>query len=83
MRTVYTTTQVAAVLKVSPRTVRDWFDSGKLRGYRVVGTRTRMIPRDHLLRFIKDRLPTMLTASGTILGEPATGEEDQGTLPSD
>lgn len=54
MRKVFTTGQVAKICKVAPRTVSKWFDSGRLRGYRIPGSQDRRIPREHLLRFMKD-----------------------------
>ena len=53
MQTVYTTGQVAKMLKVAPRKVSKWFDSGRLRGYRIPGSQDRRIPREHLISFIK------------------------------
>ena len=32
---VFTTGQVAKICKVAPRTVSKWFDSGRLKGYRI------------------------------------------------
>ncbi len=54
MRTIFTTGQVARICKVAPRTVSKWFDSGRLRGYRIPGSQDRRIPREHLIRFLKE-----------------------------
>lgn len=54
MKKVFTTGQVAKICKVAPRTVSKWFDSGRLRGYRIPGSQDRRIPREHLLRFLKE-----------------------------
>ena len=54
MKKVFTTGQVAKICKVAPRTVSKWFDSGRLRGYRIPGSQDRRIPREHLVRFMKD-----------------------------
>jgi two-component system response regulator RpaA len=54
MRKVFTTGQVAKICQVAPRTVSKWFDSGKLRGYRIPGSQDRRIPRDQLIRFLKE-----------------------------
>ncbi|GIW89132.1 MAG: hypothetical protein KatS3mg108_3456 [Isosphaeraceae bacterium] len=54
MRKVFTTGQVAKICKVAPRTVSKWFDSGRLRGYRIPGSQDRRIPREHLVRFLKE-----------------------------
>ena len=54
-REVYTTGQVAKICKVAPRTVSKWFDSGRLRGFRIPGgSWDRRIPREHLLSFLKN-----------------------------
>lgn len=51
---VFTTGQVAEICQVAPRTVSKWFDSGRLRGYRIPGSRDRRIPRESLMTFLKD-----------------------------
>ncbi len=51
---VFTTGQVAKICKVAPRTVSKWFDSGRLRGYRIPGSQDRRIPREYLVRFLKE-----------------------------
>lgn len=50
---VLTTGEVARICNVAPRTVSKWFDSGKLRGYRIPGSKDRRIPLDQLLRFMR------------------------------
>ena len=54
MKKVFTTGQVAKICKVAPRTVCKWFDSGRLRGYRIPGNPDRRIPREHLIKFLKE-----------------------------
>jgi excisionase family DNA binding protein len=54
IKMVFTTGQVAKICKVAPRTVSKWFDTGKLRGYRIPGSQDRRIPRDHLIKFLKE-----------------------------
>ncbi len=54
MKTIFTTGQVAKICKVAPRTVSKWFDSGRLRGYRIPGSQDRRLPREHLLRFLNE-----------------------------
>lgn len=54
MQTIFTVGQVAKICKVAPRTVSKWFDSGRLRGYRIPGSQDRRIPREHLIRFLKE-----------------------------
>ena len=51
---VFTTGQVAKICKGAPRTVSKWFDSGRLKGYRVPGSQDRRIPREYLIRFLKE-----------------------------
>ncbi|MBI1900083.1 MAG: helix-turn-helix domain-containing protein [Planctomycetia bacterium] len=51
---VFTTGQVAKICKVAPRTVSKWFDSGRLKGYRIPGSQDRRIPREYLVRFLKE-----------------------------
>ncbi|HUN80554.1 MAG TPA: response regulator [Phycisphaerae bacterium] len=53
LRDVLTTGEVAAICKVAPRTVSKWFDSGRLKGYRIPGSKDRRIPLDQLIRFMK------------------------------
>jgi len=54
MKTVYTTGEVAEVCNVSQQTVIRCFDSGRLKGFRVPGSRFRRIPREALVQFMKD-----------------------------
>ncbi len=54
MKKVFTTGQVAKICKVAPRTVSKWFDSGRLKGYRIPGSQDRRIPREQLVRFLKE-----------------------------
>ena len=50
---ILTTGQVARICHVAPRTVTKWFDTGRLRGYRIPGSRDRRIPRPQLLAFMR------------------------------
>lgn len=50
---VLTTGEVAKICHVAPRTVSKWFDTGKLRGYRIPGSRDRRIPLSQLLAFMR------------------------------
>ncbi len=54
MKTVFTTGEAADICKVSQQTIIRCFDSGRLKGFRVPGSRFRRIPRDSLLHFMKD-----------------------------
>jgi len=51
---VFTTGEAAKVCKVSQQTIIRCFDSGRLNGFRVPGSRFRRIPRDELIRFMRD-----------------------------
>ena len=50
---VLTTGDVARICHVASRTVTKWFDTGKLRGYRIPGSRDRRIPVEQLVAFMK------------------------------
>lgn len=52
LQKVYTTGQVATICKVAPRTVSKWFDSGRLKGYRIPDSQDRRIPAPHLFAFM-------------------------------
>jgi two-component system OmpR family response regulator len=54
MKTVFTTGEAAEICKVSQQTIIRCFDAGRLKGFRVPGSRFRRIPRDALLVFMKD-----------------------------
>ena len=51
---VFTTGEAAEVCKVSQQTIIRCFDAGRLNGFRVPGSRFRRIPRDELIRFMKN-----------------------------
>jgi len=53
MKDVLTTGEVARLCGVAPRTVSKWFDTGKLHGFKIPGSRDRRIPRESLVRFMK------------------------------
>jgi len=50
---VLTTGEVARICRVAPRTVSKWVDTGKLRGYRIPGSRDRRIPMPQLIAFMR------------------------------
>src|SRR5947199_10782756 len=54
MKSVFTTGEAAEICKVSQQTIIRCFDSGRLKGFRVPGSRFRRIPREALLQFMKD-----------------------------
>lgn len=56
---VYTTGEAADICKVSQQTIIRCFDAGRLKGFRVPGSRFRRIPREELIRFMKNNeIPT-------------------------
>jgi len=54
MKTVFTTGEAADICKVSQQTIIRCFDSGRLKGFRVPGSRFRRIPREALIVFMKE-----------------------------
>ena len=54
MKSVYTTGEVAQICKISQQTVIRCFDSGRLKGFRVPGSKFRRIPRENLITFMKE-----------------------------
>lgn len=80
LKSVFTTGEVAKVCKLSQQTVIRCFDSGRLRGYRVPGSRFRRIPRDALIQFMKehsiplDQLETGKTRVLVVDDDPAIVE---------
>ena len=54
MKNVYSTGEAAEICKVSQQTIIRCFDSGRLHGFRVPGSRFRRIPRESLIKFMKD-----------------------------
>jgi two-component system, OmpR family, response regulator RpaA len=62
---VFTTGEVAEVCNVSQQTIIRCFDSGKLQGFRVPGSKFRRIPREALLLFMKENdIPLDMLDSG-------------------
>jgi len=62
---VFTTGEAAEVCQVSQQTIIRCFDAGRLKGFRVPGSRFRRIPRDELIKFMKDNdIPLDRLASG-------------------
>jgi excisionase family DNA binding protein len=65
MKTVFTTGEAAEICKVSQQTIIRCFDSGRLKGFRVPGSRFRRIPRDALMQFMKENsIPVDLLDNG-------------------
>ena len=64
----FTTGDVAKLLNIAPRTVSKWIDSGRLHGYRIPGSHGRRVPREALLRFMREHsFPTTALSTGTVL----------------
>lgn len=59
-RSTYTTGQIAKICEVAPRTVSKWFDSGRLKGYRIPGSQDRRISHANFVEFLKkNNLPQL------------------------
>jgi excisionase family DNA binding protein len=62
---VFTTGEAAEICKVSQQTIIRCFDSGRLDGFRVPGSRFRRIPRAALMKFMRENdIPTDVLESG-------------------
>lgn len=56
---IFTTGEAAELCKISQQTIIRCFDNGHLRGFRVPGSRFRRIPRNELIRFMRENeIPT-------------------------
>lgn len=65
MKDLFTTGEAADICKVSQQTIIRCFDSGRLDGFRVPGSKFRRIPRQSLVKFMKDnRIPLGAIESG-------------------
>jgi two-component system, OmpR family, response regulator len=53
-KSVFTTGEAAEICGLSQQTIIRCFDNGQLHGFRVPGSRFRRIPRDKLIKFMKD-----------------------------
>lgn len=53
-KAVFTTGEAAELCRVSQQTIIRCFDSGRLRGFRVPGSKFRRIPREDLIRFMRE-----------------------------
>ena len=62
---IFTTGEAADVCKVSQQTIIRCFDSGRLGGFRVPGSKFRRIPRADLIKFMHDNdIPTGVIEAG-------------------
>jgi excisionase family DNA binding protein len=65
MKMVFTTGEVADICKISQQTVIRCFDNGRLKGFRVPGSKFRRVPRDALIAFMKaNNIPLEQLESG-------------------
>jgi excisionase family DNA binding protein len=66
MKTVYTTGEAAEVCQVSQQTIIRCFDAGRLKGFRVPGSKFRRIPHDALVDFMRaNAIPEDNLAAGS------------------
>jgi len=64
-KAVFTTGEAAEVCKVSQQTIIRCFDRGRVHGFRVPGSRFRRIPREELIRFMRENnIPTDVLEGG-------------------
>ena len=54
MKELFTTGEVAEICKVSQQTIIRCFDAGKIEGFRIPGSKFRRIPRQKLIKFMKE-----------------------------
>jgi len=54
MKDLFTTGEAAKICKVSQQTIIRCFDAGRVEGFRVPGSRFRRIPRQSLIKFMKE-----------------------------
>ncbi len=65
MKDLFTTGEAAEVCRVSQQTIIRCFDSGRLEGFRVPGSRFRRIPRQSLVKFMREnKIPLDAIESG-------------------
>jgi len=65
MKDLYTTGEAAEICRISQQTIIRCFDAGRLEGFRVPGSRFRRIPRQSLVKFMKDnKIPLDSIESG-------------------
>lgn len=65
IKELFTTGEAADICKVSQQTIIRCFDSGRLEGFRVPGSRFRRIPRESLIKFMKDNSIPLDNLMGT------------------
>jgi excisionase family DNA binding protein len=53
-KAIFTTGEAAEICRLSQQTIIRCFDTGQLQGFRVPGSKFRRIPRDSLVKFMKE-----------------------------
>ena len=72
----FTTGDVSKICGVAPRTVSKWFDSGRLKGYRIPGSQDRRVPRKFLVEFLnRHSMPVPNWLEPTWMDEVSVGVE--------
>jgi excisionase family DNA binding protein len=65
MKDLFTTGEAAEICRISQQTIIRCFDAGRLEGFRVPGSRFRRIPRQSLVKFMKEnKIPLDSIESG-------------------
>jgi excisionase family DNA binding protein len=65
MKNLYTTGEAAEICNLSQQTIIRCFDSGKLKGFRIPGSKFRRIPRESLVVFMRENgMPAAALDSG-------------------
>ena len=54
MKELFTTGEAADICNISQQTIIRCFDSGRLKGFRIPGSRFRRVPRESLIQFMKE-----------------------------
>lgn len=54
MKNLFTTGEAAEICNVSQQTIIRCFDAGRLQGFRIPGSKFRRIPRESLIKFMKE-----------------------------
>lgn len=54
MKNLFTTGEAAEICNISQQTIIRCFDAGRLDGFRIPGSRFRRIPRENLVKFMKE-----------------------------
>lgn len=76
MKDIMTTGELAKLARVAPRTVAKWFDSGRLRGFRIPGSTDRRILRADAIRFLRDNGMADVLGLGEMILVMASADAD-------